>query len=146
MLAINTMVLGNGTITPDSPYFWRKTPDSPPYIDASNMTLTLAGYNAVCGPQQSWYPDVGPQLSAWVIPVLLLLVNVEVGPFGSITGDSSPSKTLLLLLQAFSCHFCQPQDCSTLAGAGVDHGNTQVLDASYCPLRFTRATARSCIR
>lgn len=75
-------MLGNGTLTPNSPYFYRRTPESPPYIDASNMTLTLAGCNAICGPRQTWYLDVGPRLSAWVIPVLLLLLNVEVGPFG----------------------------------------------------------------
>lgn len=75
-------MLGNGTLTPDSPFFYRDKPNSPPYIDASNMTLTLAGCNAICGPKQTWYLDVGPRLNAWVIPVLLLLINVEVSPFG----------------------------------------------------------------
>lgn len=75
-------MLGNGTLTPESPFFYRDTPASPPYIDASNMTLTLAGCNAICGSEQTWYHDIGPRLSSWVIPVLLLLFNVQVGPFG----------------------------------------------------------------
>lgn len=75
-------MLGNSTLPPDSPYFYRETPDSPPYIDANNMTLTLTGCNAICGLQQTWYPDVGPRLSGWVIPVLLLLINVKVSAVG----------------------------------------------------------------
>lgn len=53
-------MLSNGTITQDNPFFYRDTPNSPPYIDASIMTLTLAGCNKICGPEQSWYGDVGP--------------------------------------------------------------------------------------
>lgn len=75
-------MLGNGTITPESSFFYRNRYTGAPYIDASNMTLTLAGCNAICGPRQTWYLDIGPRLSAWVIPVLLLLINVEVSPFG----------------------------------------------------------------
>lgn len=46
------------------------------------MTLTLEGCDAICGPQQTWYTGIGPRLTAWLIPALLLLANIEIGPLG----------------------------------------------------------------
>lgn len=75
-------LLSNHSLSPTSPFFFRDTFDSPPYNGIENMTLTLDGCVALCGPKQSWYTDVGPRLTVWLIPVLLLLANVEVGPLG----------------------------------------------------------------
>ena len=72
--------LGNGTVSANSPFFFRDTNTTPPYNGPDNMTLTLDGCNYFCGPQQTWYTDIGPRLTIWLIPVLLLLANVELSP------------------------------------------------------------------
>lgn len=73
-------LLSNHTLPSTSPYFFRDTFDSPPYNGVDNMTLTLDGCNALCGPKQTWYTDIGPRLTVWLIPVLLLVANVELSP------------------------------------------------------------------
>lgn len=73
-------LLSNQSLSPTSPLFFRDSFDSPPYNGINNMTLTLDGCNALCGPQQTWYIDVGPRLTIWLIPILLLLANVELSP------------------------------------------------------------------
>lgn len=73
-------LLGNQSLSPTSPFFFRDTFDSPPYNGVDNMTLTLDGCNALCGPKHTWYTDVGPRLTIWLIPILLLLANVELSP------------------------------------------------------------------
>lgn len=73
-------LLGNQSISPDSPFFFRDSFQSPPYNGADNLTLNLPGCIALCGPQQTWYTDIGPRLTIWLIPILLLLVNVEPSP------------------------------------------------------------------
>lgn len=44
------------------------------------MTLTLDGCKKLYVPEQTWYIDIGPRLSIWPIPILLLLANVELSP------------------------------------------------------------------
>lgn len=51
-----------------------------PMSSPENLSLTLTGCNKLCGAKQNWYPDIGPRLSAWLIPVLLLIINVELSP------------------------------------------------------------------
>lgn len=43
-----------------------------------NPILTLEGCNRICGAPQHWYKDSGPRLSMWLMPVLLLVVNMEI--------------------------------------------------------------------
>ena len=71
--------LQNGTIEANSSIFYRddlgitmSTVEKP--------VLTIEGCKEMCGPQFSWYKDVGPRLSTWLIPVFLLLTNMEVSP------------------------------------------------------------------
>ena len=73
-------LLGNQSLSPNSPFFFRDSFQSPPYNGAENLTLNLAGCDALCGPQQTWYTDIGPRLTVWLIPVLLLFANVEPSP------------------------------------------------------------------
>jgi hypothetical protein len=73
-------LLGNQSLSPTSPFFFRDTFGGPPYNGVDNMTLTLDGCNKFCGPKQTWYTDVGPRLTIWLIPILLLLANVELSP------------------------------------------------------------------
>ena len=74
------LLLGNQSLSPTSPFFFRDARDSPPYNGLDNMTLTLDGCNALCDPKQTWYLDVGPRLTVWLLPILLLLANVELSP------------------------------------------------------------------
>lgn len=73
-------LLGNQSISLNSPFFFRDSLDSPPYNGIDNMTLTLDGCNKLCGSKQTWYIDIGPRLTIWLIPILLLLANVELSP------------------------------------------------------------------
>jgi hypothetical protein len=73
-------LLGNQSLSPTSPFFFRDTFGGPPYNGVDNMTLTLDGCNNFCGPKQTWYTDIGPRLTIWLIPILLLLANVELSP------------------------------------------------------------------
>ena len=45
-----------------------------------DLTLTVSGCEEICGPEQGWYRDIGPRLVNWLIPVLLLISNVELSP------------------------------------------------------------------
>jgi hypothetical protein len=55
---------------------------SPKYkpMGLENLTLTLPGCEQICGKKQAWYWDIGPRLSTWLIPILLLVSNVELSP------------------------------------------------------------------
>ncbi|KAF1993260.1 hypothetical protein P154DRAFT_383358, partial [Amniculicola lignicola CBS 123094] len=73
--------------------------------------LTLAGCNEVCGKGSEWYEDVGPRLSTWLIPVFLLISNIEVSPLDKrrylmlihLLGDPIHSVwSLLMKLEAWS--------------------------------------------
>ena len=51
-----------------------------PMSDEETLTLTRNGCNRLCGPRLNFYKDIGPRLSIWLIPVLLLISNVELSP------------------------------------------------------------------
>jgi hypothetical protein len=72
-------MLENGTLATNDTCFYRddygtiwSTPERP--------ILTLDSCNALCGAGFGWYVDIGPRLSTWLIPVFLLLSNMEVSP------------------------------------------------------------------
>ena len=73
-------MLSNHSLSPTSDFFFRDSPQSPPYNGPENVTLNFIGCKAICGPEQTWYFDIGPWLTVWLIPVLLLLANVEPSP------------------------------------------------------------------
>ena len=73
-------LLSNQSLSSTSDYFFRDTFDGDPYNGDDNMTLTLGGCNALCGPKQTWYNDIGPRLTIWLIPILLLLANMDLSP------------------------------------------------------------------
>ena len=73
-------MLSNQSLSPTTDFFFRDSPHSPLYNGPENITLNLAGCNALCGAEQTWYFDIGPRLTVWLIPVLLLLANVEPSP------------------------------------------------------------------
>lgn len=73
-------MLSNQSLSPTSDFFFRDSFQSPPYNGPENITLNLVGCNALCGPEQTWYFDIGPRLTVWLIPILVLLANVEPSP------------------------------------------------------------------
>ncbi|KAH6667854.1 hypothetical protein B0J14DRAFT_489225 [Halenospora varia] len=48
-------------------------------MNRENLTLTLPGCEQMCG-HQTWYWDLGPRISTWLVPILLLVSNVDLSP------------------------------------------------------------------
>ncbi|KAL2044686.1 hypothetical protein N7G274_002460 [Stereocaulon virgatum] len=50
--------------------------------DLTNPILTLDGCQQLCGSGTGWYPDSGPRLVAWLLPIILLISNMQFAPIG----------------------------------------------------------------
>ncbi|KAF2268674.1 hypothetical protein CC78DRAFT_439446, partial [Lojkania enalia] len=81
------------------------------FSDPANPILTFPGCTQLCGTGRSWYPDPGPRVSTWLIPVVLLVSNMEVSPLDKrrylmllhLLGDPINSLwALLLKMEAWS--------------------------------------------
>ncbi|KAF2184561.1 hypothetical protein K469DRAFT_453935, partial [Zopfia rhizophila CBS 207.26] len=46
----------------------------------SDPVLTFRGCKKLCGGGIGWYTDSGPRLNTWIIPVLILISNMDVSP------------------------------------------------------------------
>jgi hypothetical protein len=70
--------LHDGRLARNSEMFFR---DSSGRVlsDDEDITLTLSGCRTLCG-GQAWFWDIGPRLTTWLIPILLLLSNMELSP------------------------------------------------------------------
>jgi hypothetical protein len=107
-------MLRNGTLDPNDTIFYvnddgirMSTPEAP--------IVTIDGCRKMCGAGFGWYKDPGPRLSTWLIPVFLLLSNMEVSPLDKkkyqmlfhLVGDPIDSLLgLLTKLEAWSrCHY-----------------------------------------
>lgn len=71
--------LHNGTLAKDSEVFFRDDTGRVMSED-EDITLTLPGCWALCGEKQAWHWDIGPRITTWLIPILLLISNVELSP------------------------------------------------------------------
>lgn len=71
---LNKNILAN-----DSEVFFRDG-SGRPMSGKQDITLTLPGCQALCGERQAWYWDIGPRITTWLIPILLLISNVELSP------------------------------------------------------------------
>jgi hypothetical protein len=71
--------LHDGTLARDSEVFFRDE-SGRVLSDDQDPTLTLPGCRALCGESQAWYWDIGPRLTTWLVPILLLISNVELSP------------------------------------------------------------------
>lgn len=78
-LARTLAYIDNGTLATDDEVFFRDS-SGWPMASPDNLTLTLSGCRQLCGPHQAWYWDIGPRLSTWLIPILLLISNVDLSP------------------------------------------------------------------
>jgi hypothetical protein len=55
------------------------------YVDLSdhnNPILTLLGCEKICGSGYGIYHDIGPKLVTWLLPVILLVANMQFAPIG----------------------------------------------------------------
>ena len=50
--------------------------------DPTNPILTLDGCQQLCGSGTEWYPDSGARLFAWLLPIILLISNMQFAPIG----------------------------------------------------------------
>ncbi|KAG8525343.1 uncharacterized protein KY384_008987 [Bacidia gigantensis] len=73
---VRNILQGNGTSTITHPSMFFST------SDATNPILTLSGCNQLCGSGTGWYPDRIPRLVAWLLPIFLLLSNMQFAPIG----------------------------------------------------------------
>lgn len=78
-LARTLRLTSNGSLPLDDEAFFRD-PAGQPLSHRDNLTLTMHGCEKLCGRRHGWYTDIGPRLSAWLIPILLLISNVELSP------------------------------------------------------------------
>jgi hypothetical protein len=49
-------------------------------INATSPVLTPSGCEALCNDEPRWYTDIGQRFMTWLLPVVLLVANVEVSP------------------------------------------------------------------
>ena len=79
---INT--LKNGSLFPNENYFHRNTADKLEADPNGTITLTLLGCQALCGSGWGWFhpDDVFKRLDTWLVPILLLLGNIQLPPLG----------------------------------------------------------------
>lgn len=81
----NNMViqrLTNGSLSPSDPIFYREGQDI--LSDPKNIGLTLPGCQQTCGRRFNFYDDIGPRLTTWLIPVIILIGNMSFAPLGQI--------------------------------------------------------------
>ncbi|KAF2747759.1 hypothetical protein M011DRAFT_476933 [Sporormia fimetaria CBS 119925] len=100
----------NGTIARNDSSFMLDSHGAP-MSDPEAPVFTLVGCKQHCGPGFTWYEDIGPRLTIWLIPVFLLLSNMEVSPLDKrrylmivhLLGDPVDSLwSFLLKLEAWS--------------------------------------------
>ena len=50
--------------------------------DPNNLKLTVEGCEAICDSKFGFYPDSAPRLITWLLPVILLIGNMQFAPIG----------------------------------------------------------------
>ncbi|KAL4880294.1 hypothetical protein BJY04DRAFT_219290 [Aspergillus karnatakaensis] len=71
----------NSSLLADDDVFYRQS--GRPMLDVNNIRLTLQGCEEQCSAGTSFYDDVGPRLSTWLIPILLLIGNMHMARLGN---------------------------------------------------------------
>jgi hypothetical protein len=72
--------LQNGSLKYDDSIFFRQ--GNVIMSNIANIELTVTGCEAQCGKNFDWYSDVGPRLTTWLIPVVLLIGNLCLATLG----------------------------------------------------------------
>lgn len=72
-------MLEDGTLASDDTIFYRGD-DGLPMSTPEHPVVSLNGCYEMCGMSFGWYKDISSRLSTWLIPVFLLLSNIEASP------------------------------------------------------------------
>ena len=102
----------------------------------ANPVLTLDGCEQLCGSGTGWYPDSGPRLVTWLLPILLLVSNMQFAPIGMerfllifhLLGDPIDS-TWSLLAKADGWSRCYSQAQELLKGE-IEAKSLAVINAA----------------
>jgi hypothetical protein len=70
----------NGSISPNNATIFFRDRNGVLQSSTENPILTLAGCREFCGRQRDWYPDAIPRINTWLLPVFLIIQNMEVSP------------------------------------------------------------------
>jgi hypothetical protein len=73
-------LIDNHTLHADDDHVFFRDDSGHLMVHPNNVTLTLPGCRKVCSSKQGWYTDIGPRLSVWLIPILLLISNIDLSP------------------------------------------------------------------
>jgi hypothetical protein len=115
-------MLEDGALARNDTIFYRGN-DGVPMSTPEHPVLNYVGCSEMCGADFGWYKDIGPRLSTWLIPVFLLLSNMEVSPLDKrrylmlihLLGDPIDSLwSLLTKLEAWSrCYHLAQAMCGS---------------------------------
>jgi hypothetical protein len=139
--------LNNGTLDRDSEVFFRD--DSGRVIsEDEDITLTLPGCWALCGAGRGWFWDIGPRLTTWLIPILLLISNVELSPLDKrrffaiihLIGDPIDSIwSLVHKIDAWDqCYTLAAQYASSASSASSSDRDQRVIATVFAGIEETR--------
>ncbi|KAK1829770.1 hypothetical protein QBC39DRAFT_412761 [Podospora conica] len=82
---LNTTITANQNSTIPYPLIFAK-PDTAYLTSPTNMIITVPACQLLCSnpsryrPFRDWYPDRGPRIMTWIVPVALLLSSIELSP------------------------------------------------------------------
>jgi hypothetical protein len=121
--------LNNGTLHPNNTIFFF---DGHKHMsDHDNIGLTIQGCRDQCGAKSDWYHDVGPRLTTWLIPVIVLIGNMQLATLGKrnslmtllhLVGDPVDSCwSLLTKLEIWNRCYDQAVLLSHIQGQNEDH-------------------------
>ena len=79
-LAIINDMLTNKTLNANDSTIFHLDKNGQIMSNPLNPILTLDGCNRICGPHHRFYFDIGPRFTIWLIPILLLVSNIELSP------------------------------------------------------------------
>lgn len=131
-------MLANGTITPADSIFHFE--GGRPMSNPANIGLTIDGCRATCGARFDWYDDIGPRLTTWLVPVLVLVGNMFFARLGGgksaliilhLLGDPIDTMwSLLTKAEAWSrCHSLAARHMPNAAAAHLIRDRATILAA-----------------
>src|SRR3954471_24514413 len=65
----------SSSVTPNPAWFFS-------LADPNNSILTVEGCEVLCDSKMGFYSDSGPRLITWLLPIILLIANMQFAPIG----------------------------------------------------------------
>ncbi|KAK1756584.1 hypothetical protein QBC47DRAFT_445272 [Echria macrotheca] len=79
-LSVTSTLLQNQVISANDSTIFARDPITRQLLNSGKTTaLTLLGCETICGPK-TFYVDAGPRFMTWMLPIVLLLSNIELSP------------------------------------------------------------------